>query len=138
MVELKQTNKQIHTIMMTRSERLKAEQETPANTNEMPKPTLNFAKVVEGGEASFFKFDKNTTFVGRFLRILPDDYHLEGIEFREYETEKIYIVPTFATLMQYFSKKEPNESVVFQIVKTGEKEVKKGRVFLFDIYESEC
>jgi len=100
-----------------------------------------FVKKQSGGESKFFKFDESDTFTGKFSRILPDDHHLEGIEFLAVNTETmkegdLYILPSYYALMDYFKEVEPDESKLYQIVKVGEKEGKRGTIFLFDIYEA--
>lgn len=104
---------------------------------------VNFTKVAQGGDTIFFKFDlsdeSKKTFVGRFLRILPDDHHLQGIEFSTVDlndVEKIgdiNVLPTYYILVNFFKDKEVDNNTIYQIELTDVRESKKGRLFNFDI-----
>lgn len=92
---------------------------------------------------NFFQFDKDDDakkiFVGMFKRIHPEGDGIQGLDFDEFDTEKmeskgLKTLPSYYNLVKFFADKEVNDSVVYQITLTEAKKLEKGQeVFLFEI-----
>lgn len=106
----------------------------------------NFKKV-NSSETKFFQFGKEKdgmSLMAKFNRILPENHHLQGIEFMQveetengYEDKEIVTVPSYNQLLTFFETAD-TENKLYLIEMDGEKELKQGRkVFLFSISEAD-